>query len=152
MPKVDVVVIALATPLKIGIYEEDNLIETFQSEAKSSDYLPELFSEILKRYQLQSITYANGPGSFMAIKMSYLFFKTLEVCSGIKLFAASAFAFNQSSPIKAMGKLYFHKNDSGIEIKPLEDQKIEDFSLPQQYSQIQRESDTAPNYVLPAVN
>ena len=37
-------------------------------------YLPEVFADLLNEYEIKSVTYANGPGSFMAIKMSYLFF------------------------------------------------------------------------------
>ncbi len=78
MPKVDILVLALASPILIGIYKDNELIETLSSDEKSSEYLPTIFTSLLQLWDIQSIIYANGPGSFMAIKMSYLFL-TLKI-------------------------------------------------------------------------
>ena len=45
MLKVDVLLIALTSPIKIGIYREGVLIQSIESEEKSSDVLPLLFKE-----------------------------------------------------------------------------------------------------------
>ena len=152
MPKVDIIVIALSTPIIVGVYKEGELSQTFSSEKQSSDYLPEIFSQLLKEYDIQTVTYANGPGSFMAIKMSYLFLKSLEIVQGIKLYAALAFEFNDYSPIKALGKLYFHYEKGEIITRPLGDVALKLMSLPKVLELKNYSTLTEPNYILPAVN
>ena len=76
LKKVDVLCITLTSPIKIGIYENEKLVETIESEEKSSDILPLLFKDILEKYDVQKLLYANGPGSFMAIKVAYIFLKS----------------------------------------------------------------------------
>ena len=61
LKKVDVLLITLSSPIKMGIYENNQLIETIESEKKSSDILPLLFDDLLKKYQPQKLFYANGP-------------------------------------------------------------------------------------------
>ena len=73
---VSVVVVSISSPILIGIYKDDILIDTIQSEGKTSDILPSIFDELLKKYSITNIYYANGPGSYMAIKISYVFLKT----------------------------------------------------------------------------
>ena len=70
---VDVIVIAIDSPLQIGIYKNSKLVETISKEGKTSDILPLLFQEILKQYTIGKMVYANGPGSFMAIKVGYIY-------------------------------------------------------------------------------
>ena len=152
MPKVDIIVIALATPILIGIYEDGQLTQTLQSEKQSSEYLPEVFTSLMQEYEIQTITYANGPGSFMAIKMSYLFLKSLEIIKGIKLYAALAFEFNDYTPIKALGKLYFHYENKEVLTRPLGDVALKSMSLPKVLELNKYSTLTEPNYILPAVN
>lgn len=151
MPKVDVLVLALASPILIGIYEKGTLVKTIQSDEKSSDCLPTIFTTLLDTFEIEHIIYANGPGSFMAIKMCYLFFKSLEIVKDISLLSASAFDFNKNSPIKAMGKLYFHNSGQGVVIAPLGDVAVCALQLPKQINKTKFSTDTAPNYVVPAV-
>lgn len=113
MLKVDIIAITLDA-LKIGVYHENKLINTLDSSEKTSDVLPLLFEELLKKYEIETIVYTNGPGSFMAIKISYVFFKTLSITKNIKLLSADGFYFNNNAPIKSIGKLYFLKEDEGI--------------------------------------
>ena len=152
MPKVDIVVIALASPILIGIYEEGQLIESLESQKQSSDYLPEVFDSLMQTYEIETIIYANGPGSFMAIKISYLFLKSLEIIKGIKLYAALAFEFNDYTPIKALGKLYFHYDNGEILTRPLGDAALKSMSLPKVLELKKYSTLTEPNYILPAVN
>ena len=152
MPKVDIVVIALSTPIMIGVYEKGELSKTFTSQKQSSEYLPEIFAFLLQEYDIQTVTYANGPGSFMAIKMSYLFLKSLEIVKGIELYAALAFEFNDYTPIKALGKLYFHYENGDILTRPLGDVTLKSMSLPKVLELKKFSTLTEPNYILPAVN
>ncbi|MFA5461720.1 MAG: hypothetical protein WC274_06555 [Sulfurimonas sp.] len=121
MPKsVEVVFVTLSSPILIGIYEDAKLIKTISSEEKSSEILPIIFSEISKQYSVKSLFYANGPGSFMAIKIAYIFLKSMSILKNIPLYATDAFYFNENQPIKAIGKLYFVKISSEIKTQKLE--------------------------------
>ncbi len=144
-------VISVASPLLIGIYENGKLIEEIKREGKTSEILPVLFEDILRRYDLSSLFYAKGPGSFMAIKISYIFLKTLSIIRDIPLLAADAFHFNENSPIKAVGKLYFVKENGIIRTKKSEYKDLKEFSLPEILDREIFESDFEPLYILPAV-
>jgi len=149
--KVDVVVISVSSPLKIGIYEEGKLAEAIVKEGKSSDDLPVLFRDILHRYHVGRLFYAKGPGSFMAIKIAYVFLKTLSIAKKIPLFASDAFVFNGGAPIKSVGKSYFIKSENGIEIKKMEEVLPMTFDLPQTLDATLFSKDVKPMYIAPAV-
>jgi tRNA A37 threonylcarbamoyladenosine modification protein TsaB len=152
MPKsVDVLLIALTSPIKIGIYEEGQLIESLESEERSSDVLPILFKKILVDYSVAKLIYANGPGSFMAIKVSYIFLKSLSILKKIPLFATSAFNFNENTPIKAIGKLHFVKVASEIKTLKLETAPEVKFTLPTQLDYSEFTTNATPLYIIGAV-
>jgi len=150
---ISVVVISISSPILIGIYKENILIDTIQNEGKTSDILPWIFDMLLEKYNIENIYYVNGPGSYMAIKISYIFLKTLSITKNIPLKAASGFLFNENSPIKALGKKYFFNGqDDKITIDFIEDlEELKDFKLPDDISNISFSEDTLPNYHLPAV-
>lgn len=145
------VVISVSSPLKIGIYEEGRLSEEIVQEGKSSDELPLLFRDILHRYEIGRLFYAKGPGSFMAIKIAYVFLKTLAIAKKIPLFASDAFLFNDGAPIKSVGKSYFVKTDKGIEIKKMEEVLPMMFDLPETLDAAQFSEESKPMYIAPAV-
>lgn len=147
----DALVIALASPLLVGIYKNGVLVEEIKQEGMSSDLLPEIFESLLQKYTFSTLMYAKGPGSFMGIKVTYLFLKTLSITKKIPLLATDAFFFNQNSPIKAVGKLYFVKNSSTIELKPIEAPEIIGFELPKYIDREKFDSDTLPYYGIDAV-
>jgi tRNA threonylcarbamoyladenosine biosynthesis protein TsaB len=126
---VDVVLVALSSPIQIGIYEDKKLIQTIKSEEKSSEILPKIYDDIFKKYEVKNLFYANGPGSFMAIKVAYIFLKSLSILKNIPLFATDAFYFNKNQPIKAIGKLYFVKISSEIKTQKLEIAPSMEFKL-----------------------
>ncbi|MDY0121909.1 MAG: hypothetical protein RBR54_08180 [Sulfurimonas sp.] len=150
--QVDLVLITLSSPIMIGIYEERQLIDSIISSEKSSDVLPLLFDEIFQKYEVKNLFYANGPGSFMAIKVAYIFLKSLSIVKKIPLYAVDAFYFNENRPIKAIGKLYFVKVASEIKTEKF-DEKIEnDFKLPKQLNYDDfKNNTTAPLYSIGAV-
>ena len=152
--KVDILVIPIAVPILIGVYEDDILIKTINKDGKTSDILPEIMDQLLKEFEIQSIFYVNGPGSYMAIKIGYIFLKTISIVNKIDFKATSGFYFNNNSPIKALGKKYFFNgNDGKIEIEFLKDSdKLEDFNLPKNLEKNIFNDDCLPNYNLPAVN
>lgn len=130
LKKVDILLIALSSPIQIGIYEDNELFDTITSYEKSSDVLPVIFKNILDSYQVENFFYANGPGSFMAIKVSYIFLKSLSILKKIPLYATDAFSFNKNQAIKAIGKLCFVKIASEIKTQKLETVPEGKFDLP----------------------
>ena len=154
MPKHKVVVISIANPILIGIYNDKNeLVETIEQIGKTSDILPTAFSTILNKYSINEIFYVNGPGSFMAIKVAYIFLKTLTITNDISLKSCDGFHFNDNSPIKALAKKYFFKDENGkIYIDFLKEEKIKEFKLPQVLNQNIFSEENLPAYHLPAVN
>jgi tRNA A37 threonylcarbamoyladenosine modification protein TsaB len=151
LKKVDVLAITLTSPILIGIYEDQKLIDVIQSEEKSSDVLPLLFRDILKKYDVQKLFYANGPGSFMAIKVAYIFLKSISIIKKIPLLATDAFYFNQNQPIKAIAKLYFVKLASEIKTQKLETVPEAAFSLPDVLDYNEFSTNTAPLYMIGAL-
>jgi tRNA A37 threonylcarbamoyladenosine modification protein TsaB len=149
-PQVEVVVVALGTPLLVGVYKDGKLHERFESDEKTSEALPKIFKEILSRYDIKKIYYAKGPGSFMAIKLAYIFLETLRIAKRVELVGCEGFEFNNNAPIKAMGNLYFVKEGEKIVTKKLEDVKS-GFRLPASTKELKCSGDRAPLYVLPAV-
>jgi tRNA A37 threonylcarbamoyladenosine modification protein TsaB len=153
---IKVLVISIAKPMLIGIYQDNLLINSIAKEGKTSDILPLLFDKILLKYTVDEIYYVNGPGSYMAIKIAYVFLKTISIINKIDFYAVSGFDFNNNSPIKALGKKYFFRennklNDDKIIIDFLNDIELEDFCLPEKFENIKYSKDTLPNYNLPAV-
>jgi len=148
----DAMVIALGSPIQVGVYDKHgDLIEAITSDKVGSDALPEIFDELLQRYQFGRLIYANGPGSFMGIKVTYLFLKTLSILQKIPLFALDGFFFNENHPIKAVGKLYFVKNSNTISLSPLEQPILRAFELPRNIDAKNFNTDNAPYYGIDAV-
>jgi len=151
LKKVDILLIALTSPIKVGIYEDGKLLETIESHEKSSDILPIIFKNIFEKYLPQNLFYANGPGSFMAIKVAYIFLKSLSILKNIPLYAVDAFYFNEKQPIKAVGKLYFVKIASEIKTQKLEQVPEVNFQLPNRLKSNEFSTDTTPLYMIGAV-
>ena len=152
MPKsVDILLVALSSPIQIGIYENSKLIDTIISDKKSSDILPIIYSDLFKKYNVDRLFYANGPGSFMAIKVAYIFLKSVSILKKIPLFATDAFKFNNNTPIKAIGKLCFVKVSSEIKTQKLEIVPEASFTLPDALDYNEFTTNTTPLYMIGAV-
>lgn len=151
LKNVDIVLVALSSPILIGVYEHKKLINTIKSEEKSSDILPKIFDELFKQYKIEKLFYANGPGSFMAIKVAYIFLKSISILKDIPLFATDAFYFNENNPIKAIGKLYFVKISTEIKTQKLETVPEADFMLPNELDYNEFSATTTPLYMIGAV-
>jgi tRNA A37 threonylcarbamoyladenosine modification protein TsaB len=151
---VTILVISISTPILVGIYEKNILIQTIKNNGKTSDILPQIFHALLNSYDIEKILYVNGPGSFMAIKVAYIFLKTLSITKNILLVSCDGFEFNNTTPIKALAKKYFFKDKNGkIYIDSLDDNDIlNPFELPKTIENIIYSKECLPNYNLPAVN
>ncbi len=84
----------------------------------------------------------------MAIKLSYIFFKTLQITNDIKLFGVNGFYFNNNKPIKAVGNSFFVKKEDIITLE--KDKKEGEFFLPKtlKFDEFENEE---PLYVIKAV-
>lgn len=135
------------------MYEDDKLIKTISSQGKTSDILPEIIDDILKEKSIDEVYFVNGPGSYMAIKVAYIFLKTFTQIKKIPFYACSGFELNENSPIKALGKKYFYlKEDKSVDMRFLnEDEILKEFKLPEVIDKNIFFNDTLPNYYLPVV-
>lgn len=149
---IEVLAITISNPLLIGIYENKKLIKEYKLDGKTSDLLPTLFSSLLNDFDIKKIIYVNSPGSFMSIKVAYIFLKTISITKNIEFSACEGFLFNENSPIKALGKKYFIKDKNKIKVDFLEkDCIIRDFKLPMCIEKYNFNQETLPIYNLPAV-
>jgi len=87
----------------------------------------------------------------MAIKLTYLILKTIEIVKGIKCYGCSGFALNGGNPIKAIGNLYFIKEKETIITKKYEEPVDATFALPQSIHDLEIDEESTPEYMLPAV-
>ncbi len=152
MPKrYELLIISISSPLILGVYEDDMLIETLSSDLKTSEILLPLIKECLDKYDISTIIYTRGPGSYMAIKLTYIMLKTIEIMQGIKCVGCSGFALNGGEPIKAVGNLYFIKEKETIITKKYEQPVNVKFTLPQSIQDLELDEESTPDYILPAV-
>jgi tRNA A37 threonylcarbamoyladenosine modification protein TsaB len=146
-----VLIVSIASPLLVGVYKNNRHIETFTSEKKTSEVLLPLLLDIFKKYSISKIIYTRGPGSYMAIKLTYLMLKTIEITKNIPCFGCSGFALNNNQPIKAIGNLYFIKEKETIMTKKYEQPVDATFALPQSIQDLKLDEESTPEYILPAV-
>ena len=144
-------IISISSPMLVGLYENDTLIETMCTEKKTSEILLPMIMDFLDKYDVEQIIYTRGPGSYMAVKLTYIMLQTIEVTRGIKCFGCSGFALNDNQPIKAIGNLYFIKEKETIITKKYEQLPIVKFTLPQSIQDLEIDEESTPDYVLPAV-
>jgi len=144
-------IIPLSSPLLLGVYQNNILVETLKSDKKTSESLLPLVEDVLQRYELDRIIYTRGPGSYMAIKLTYIMLKTIELIQKIPLFGCSAFECNGDKPIKAIGNLYFIKEKETIITKKLQEKIEQAFWLPKTLDELKLDKDATPDYSLPAV-
>lgn len=142
----DIVIVAIDSPVVIGIYKASELQRVVKSNEKSSEFLPLFFSDFLKHNTIQRIVYAKGPGSFMAIKLSYIFLKTLAIVKNLEFYAVDAFYFNNNHPIKSIGNLCFIKENETISTVKCQNYERKEFTVPQQLDLADFTKDTQPLY------
>jgi len=135
----------------IGLYKEERLIDTVSSELKTSEVLLPLITKYIDKYDISNIIYTRGPGSYMAIKLTYIMLKTIEILKEIPCVGCSGFALNNGGPIKAIGNLYFIKEKETIMTKKYEQPVKVTFTLPQSIHDLVLDEESTPDYMLPAV-
>ena len=135
----------------IGVYEDGALIDTITSDSKTSEVLLPLLKTCLDTYDISRVIYTRGPGSYMAIKLTYIMLKTIEIIRGIECVGCSGFALNGGEPIKAIGNLYFIKEKETIITKKYEQPVNVEFTLPQSIHDLELDEESTPDYKIPAV-
>jgi len=146
-----VLIISISSPLLIGVYKDELLIEKIESNQKTSEVLLKILMELSIKYNYSQVLYTNGPGSYMAIKLTYITLRSLEILKGITFTGCNAFDLNANKPIKAMGKLYFIKENNTIITKKFDEAVEQRFELPSMLSEVTVLNDNKPLYILPAV-
>ncbi|EHA4777193.1 tRNA threonylcarbamoyladenosine biosynthesis protein TsaB [Campylobacter coli] len=139
---------ALSKPLMIGIYQDDKLVKSIESEEKASEFVPKILKILLKEFSFDELIYTNGPGSYMGIKISYVSLRTLSIVKNIPLFAISAFELNNNQPIAAHKNMCFVKKEDEI---ILEENTAGEFFLPPNLSKLNKKDDNLPFYFLSAI-
>lgn len=132
----------------IGIYQDDKLVKSIESEEKVSEFVPKILKILLKEFSFDELIYANGPGSYMGIKISYVSLRTLSIVKNIPLFAISAFELNNNQPIAAHKNMCFVKKEDEI---ILEENTAGEFFLPPNLSKLNKKDDNLPFYFLSAI-
>lgn len=132
----------------LGIYKNNLLVKSITSYEKASEFIPKILQELLQDFTFDELIYANGPGSFMGIKISYVSLSTLSIVRNIPLFAINAFELNNNQPISAHKEMCFVKK--GDEIF-LEKATSGEFVLPLNLSKLNKKNDNLPFYFLPAI-
>ncbi len=148
---IDILVVGLGSPLLVGLYADNKLFKEIKSDKHTSEILPEIFNKLYKQYNIVKLFYARGPGSFMSIKVTYIFLKTFAIIKNIPFFAIDAFYFNENHPIKAVGKLYFVTINKKIQTKKLDITQQCVFSLPSILKESDFDNKTAPKYAMDAI-
>jgi tRNA A37 threonylcarbamoyladenosine modification protein TsaB len=151
LPKFTLLVISISSPLLIGVYRDNILIDTISSKQKTSEILLPIIMDCINKYNIAKVIYTRGPGSYMATKLTYIMLKTLEISRDIPCFACSGFELNAGEPIKAIGNLYFIKEKETIMTKKYEQPVNASFALPQSIHDLVIDEESAPEYMLPAV-
>ena len=149
--KYQLLIISISSPLLLGVYEDGLLIQTMSSEKKTSEILLPLLNQCMDEYDIENIIYTRGPGSYMAIKLTYIMLKTIEITRGIPCLGCSGFTLNDGQPIKAVGNLYFIKEKETIITKKYEQPVNAKFTLPLSIHDLELDEESTPEYVLPAV-
>lgn len=146
MKNCEILVISLSSPLLFGIYENGKLTKALQSNAPSSDALIELLDYANKNYKITKIIYANGPGSFMGLKVSYA---TLKVfCDTLECDFLAFSAFEIADKISAKKGFCFVRNNGEIVLEKCEPDELK---LPDNLADLNLSFDTLPHYVLDAL-
>lgn len=144
-------IISIASPMVLGVYKEGMLEQSITLEGVASKALPTTLKHLFNRYNFDEFIYVNTPGSFMAIKITYVTLKTFSLIMDIPLKAVEGFAFNDNRPIKAIGLLHFVKENGTITTKKFDEAVKQEYSLPKSIRSLQTYENNTPAYEIPAV-
>jgi len=156
---VDVIIVCIASPILIGVYENNTLIEKIEKNGRISDILILQYEYLKSKYEIKSFLYTNSPGSFLSIKLTYLFLCTIKLVKEIHINSIDGFYFNENNPIKGIFSQQFVKKNGKIILEKLKADSIKsktfkNFHLPDDFdfnSHSKLSNLIEPNYIIPAV-
>lgn len=162
MKEIDIALVSVGGAIKCGLYENGELFEEIVSQELTLNALPKIFESLLPNpkqdckyadMKIGTIYYANGPGSFSALKLTHIFLHTLSLIYEVRLLATSSFYFTQAKYIKAFGTTYFYEDENGdIALAYSVDSPQEtEFYLPKILDIWCFHHKTEPLYILPPV-
>jgi len=151
LAKITLLINSIATPIQVGVYKSKKNIEKIEICGQTSEVLLKTLEKLMMQYEIEKIIYVNGPGSYMAIKLTYLILRTIEMLKGICFQGVSAFELNSGKPIKAMGLLYFTKEKETIMTQKFNKKIKQEFWLPDDLQVLSLDKENRPRYILPAV-
>ena len=151
--KYNILIISISTPIRVGIYQDNILIDMKESSLKTSEILLNIIIKFFNEYKhISSIYYTNGPGSYMSIKLTYIILKTIQILKNIEFFGYNSFGLNRNKPIKGVGNLYFIEDENSNIITKEFNEKIEQFFfMPTKLDSKYFLLDNTPLYILPSV-
>ena len=132
----------------MGAYLDGNLIEEIESQDKASQALIEIISDLDSRYEIGRIIYANGPGSFMGLKVAYLIICVFCLSRDIEFYGVDGFSLNDFKPIRANKNMSFVFENNKIILGKIEPCELK---LPQNLAALKLIANALPNYVIDAV-
>jgi hypothetical protein len=146
---IDFLLLSNCEPYRLGIYENNNLIDSFEVWQKAGNAFAILIQMALQKYNKpKRMLYATGPGNLTSIKLGYITAKTVAISFDIEFLGASSFNFNGFLPLAAFGaKSFVFKDDLIV----LSDEKAVDVSLPSSIANIKFLANQTPVYPLPCV-
>ena len=110
---IDIVIIPISKPLKIGLYKEGELFETIESEEMMSEFLPSFFDEILDKYKIDRVIL--NEDEMEAIRLSDFEGLYQEECSNKIGISRTTFSRLIESARKKIADALLHKKALGIE-------------------------------------
>jgi tRNA A37 threonylcarbamoyladenosine modification protein TsaB len=154
----EVLILPLSKPLLIGVYKNKTLIKTLNSNKQTSEILAKLIKDIFKEFvDIKAFYYANGPGSYLSVKLVYIFISSICIIKKIPFYGALGFYFNDNSPIKAIGSKYFFyvtnkSKNFNIVLNHLDNNKLKPFVLPKVLKSDIFTQNAIPQYELDYLN
>lgn len=154
MPKlpVTVLLISASRPMRLAVYDRVGAkLESFESDAPATESFYPLFKAIDEKYAIEKLAYARGPGSFMGLKLGYVFMQTLALARNLPFTAASSFVLSDGAPVQAHGKRWFAQEANGIGVKLFEAAPEDRLLPPDRLDLNLFDTNTEPDYFMPAV-
>jgi tRNA A37 threonylcarbamoyladenosine modification protein TsaB len=149
---VTVLLISAAKPCFFALYDENGeMIEQESCDKPLTESLYVLMSAAERRYSIKRVLYVNGPGSFMGLKLGFVFMRTFALAREIDFAACDSFAITGGAPVFSHKNRWFVKNGSSIELIRFENPPENRLIPPKKLNMANFSGDTTPCYLLPAV-
>lgn len=150
--KVSVLLISATRPMRLAVYDETGArIESHESDAPATESLYPLFKSIDDRYEITRLAYAKGPGSFMGLKLGYVFLQSFALARKLPFTAASSFALSGGNPVHAHGKRWFTQRGDQVGVQTFEVAPEASLLPPERIDFSVFEPACEPEYLMPAV-